>query len=180
MVVTEVVPEWVGVLIGLAISALAVGALFRSGFSGRDCFLAYSRLSGRGALALLPIVMLWPFVLATGVYIGFDVAGAVEGVFGSVAQELYFRAALLPALLAMMPPRRALILHTLAFGGWHGGALLAAPEALAGALAIIIVSLGAGYAWGWQTMRDRTVVWAMGHHSLLWIAGSFFDLSPPT
>jgi membrane protease YdiL (CAAX protease family) len=125
-------------------------------------------------------VVLWPFVLATGVYIGFDLGSAMVGVLGSIAQELFFRAALLPALLVVMRPRRALLLHTLAFGVWHGGALLVAPGALAGAVVIIVVSLGAGYAWGWQTMRDRTVLWAMAHHSLLWVAGSFFDLSPPT
>lgn len=79
----------------------------------------------------------------------------------------------------MVRPRTAPLIHTAAFGLWHAGALLAAPGVLGGAIVIIVVSLLAGYLWGWQTMHDQTVLWAMAHHSVLWIIGSFFDLSPP-
>ncbi len=103
----------------------------------------------------------------------------MAGVLGSVAQELFFRSALFPALLLWMRPRGALLIHTLAFGVWHAGALLVAGDMLGGALAIIVLSLSACYARGWQTLRDGTVVWAMLHHAVLWIVGAFFDLSPP-
>ncbi len=180
LVVTEHLSEVVGVLIGLVLGAVGVAALLAAGRTTASCYLRPGRLSLRGALALLPIVLVWPLVLATGQYTGPDPGGAAVGVFGSVAQELFFRSALLPGLMLLTRPRTALVIHTVAFGIWHGGALLAAPDQMGGAIAIIVVSLGAGYAWGWQTLRDRTVIWAMAHHSLLWIAGSFFDLSPPS
>jgi hypothetical protein len=49
---------------------------------------------------------------------------------------------------------------------------------MAGPIAIVTVSLVAGLVWGWQTMHDRTVIWAMAHHSLLWLIGSMFYLGP--
>jgi membrane protease YdiL (CAAX protease family) len=180
LVVIEYLSETAGAAIGLGIGAAAVIALVRGGVATSECFLRIAPLSGRGALALLPVVILWPFILSTGEYLGPDLGRATVGILGSVAQELFFRSALLPTLLFLMQPRAALLIHTLAFGVWHAGALLVAGEMLVGALAIIVVSLVAGYAWGWQTIRDRTVMWAMVHHSLLWIVGSLFDLSPPT
>ncbi len=44
---------------------------------------------------------------------------------------------------------------------------------------IVGLSVLAGLAWGWQTLHDRTVLWAVLHHALLWVVGSMFDLSPP-
>jgi membrane protease YdiL (CAAX protease family) len=179
LVVTEQLSEPLGVLIGLALGAGSVMSLVAGGASLADCHLTLGRLSLRGGLALLPILALWPFVLSTGTYTGPNPRAALLGALGAIGQELFFRSALLPMLLARTTRRRALILHTLAFGVWHAGALLAAPGHLGGAFSIILVSLGAGYAWAYQTARDRTVVWAMAHHAFLWVIGSFFDLSPP-
>jgi membrane protease YdiL (CAAX protease family) len=86
-------------------------------------------------------------------------------------------------LLALLDGRErtALVLHALLFTIWHAGALLVTPTALiGGALAILAVAFLAGLAWGWQTMHDRTVWWAVAHHALLWVVGSMFLLAPPT
>jgi hypothetical protein len=42
----------------------------------------------------------------------------------------------------------------------------------------VVVAFLAGLAWGWQTMHDGTVWWAMGHHARPWVVGSAFLLSP--
>lgn len=96
MVVTATISEPAGILIGLAMGGLGVAAVFASGGSLGTCHLRPRRLSLRGGLALLPMLLLWPFVLSTGEYVGPHPVGAGLGVAGSVAQELFFRSALLP------------------------------------------------------------------------------------
>ena len=74
-----------------------------------------------------------------------------------------------------------LIVHALLFTVWHAGAILVTPpEAIAGLLALLLVAFLAGISWGWQTLHDGTVRWAMAHHALLWVVGSLFLLAPPT
>jgi hypothetical protein len=57
--------------------------------------------------------------------------------------------------------------------------LVTPPEAMAGAVAILVVAFLAGLSWGWQTLHDGTVWWAASHHALLWVVGSMFTLGPP-
>jgi membrane protease YdiL (CAAX protease family) len=175
--------EPVGTALGLAVGAAAIGLLLASGWSRSDCFLGRGRLSGRGALALGWLLLLWPFVLATGQWVGWDTGRAVTQALGGVAQELYFRAALLPLLLVLFAGRRwrALVVHAVLFTVWHAGAVLITPrEAAAGVVALLVVALLAGISWGWQTLHDGTVWWAMAHHALLWVVGSLFLLAPPS
>jgi hypothetical protein len=182
LTVVERISEVAGTGLGLAIGAAAVGLLLRSRWTAADCYLGPGRLSLRGALALAWLLVLWPFVLATGEWVGWDTARALTQALGGVAQELYFRAALLPLLVVLLPGRRwtALTLHAVLFTVWHGGALLVTPaEALAGVVALLVVAFLAGLSWGWQTLHDGTVRWAMAHHALLWVIGSLFLLAPP-
>jgi hypothetical protein len=168
--------------LGLVVGLAAVGLLRRSGWSSEDCFLGPGRLSLGGAAALGWLVLLWPAVLATGEWLGWAPGRALVQGLGGVGQELFFRAALLPLLLARLPgrPRTALVLHSALFTVWHAGALLVTPaEAIGGAIALLVVAFLAGLSWGWQTVHDGTVRWAMAHHALLWVVGSMFLLAPP-
>jgi hypothetical protein len=174
--------EPVGTALSLIAGVAAIGLLLAAGWTASDCYLGPGRLSGRGALALGWLLLLWPFVLATGQWVGWDAGRAVTQALGGVAQELYFRAALLPLMLALLRGRSwvALFLHALLFTVWHAGAVLVTPrEAAAGVVALLVVALLAGLSWGWQTLHDGTVRWAMAHHALLWVVGSLFLLAPP-
>jgi membrane protease YdiL (CAAX protease family) len=168
--------------LGLVLGVVAVGSLRRAGWTAADCYLVPGRLSWRGALALGWLLVLWPAVLATGEWIGWDASRAVSQGLGGVGQELFFRAALLPLLVALFAGRwpRALVVHALLFTVWHAGALLVtSAESTGGVVAILVVAFLAGLSWGWQTLHDRTVYWAMAHHALLWVVGSSFLLAPP-
>jgi len=182
LVVVQSVPERTAAPIELGLAVLAVWLVLRSGLSPSDCFLVRRGLSWQGAAALGWLVVLWPFILATGEWIGWDAGLAVTQGAGGVAQELLFRAALLPVLLRAFGgrPWPALLAQTALFAVWHGGAFLAvSPDLMAGATMIVGLSVLAGLAWGWQTLHDRTVLWAILHHTLLWVVGSMFDLGPP-
>ena len=174
--------EAVGTVLGLLVGVAAVGLLLAAGWTAEDCYLGPGRLSARGALALGWLLVLWPFVLATGQWIGWDPARAVTQAFGGVAQELYFRAALLPLLVVLLRRKAwtALLVHAALFTIWHAGAVLVTPpEAAGGVVALLVVAFLAGISWGWQTLHDGTVRWAMAHHALLWVVGSLFLLAPP-
>jgi hypothetical protein len=181
--ILERLSEPTGTALGVVVGITAIGLLLATGWTASDCFLGPGRLSWRGVLALGWLLLLWPFVLVTGQWVGWDPGRAVTQALGGVAQELYFRAALLPLLLVLMRGRRwaALITHALMFTLWHAGAVLVTPpEAVAGLGALLLVAFLAGMSWGWQTLHDGTARWAMAHHSMLWVVGSLFLLAPPT
>lgn len=161
---------------------LSVWALLSAGLQKPDLYLRFAWPSWKGLLALAALAMFWPFILGTGRFIGWNTEVALVQGAGGIAQELFFRSALLPLLLVVLKlkPWKALLLHTVLFGLWHAGAFWFAPQyGFAGPIAITTVSLVAGIIWGWQTMHDRTVVWAMLHHAGLWVIGSLFYLGPP-
>jgi hypothetical protein len=93
-----------------------------------------------------------------------------------IAQELYFRAALLPSLQRAVGGRKtiALLLHSVIFIGFHFRTFQAIPTPPLTALVALVLFL-AGCGWGWQVQRDRTVVWAMLQHSLFLVVMSMFD-----
>ncbi|HEX6384333.1 MAG TPA: CPBP family glutamic-type intramembrane protease [Anaerolineae bacterium] len=160
---------------------LGIGVLLASGLSREECHLRLTWPSWKGLLVLVAFSLLWPFILSTGRWIGWNWQAALVQGAGGISQELFFRAALLPALLALFTNRRflALVLHAALFAVWHAGAfLITPPQLIAGPIAIVTVSLVAGLVWGWQTMHDQTVIWAIVHHSLLWLIGSMFYLGP--
>lgn len=90
--VLERLPEPAGTPLGLVVGVTAIGLLLATGWTTSDCFLGPGRPSWRGALALRWLLLLWPFVLATGQRVEWDPGRAVTQALGSVAQELYFRA----------------------------------------------------------------------------------------
>ena len=85
-----------------------------------------------------------------------------------IAQELYFRSALLPTFERALGRRYlALIISSLLFSLFHVGMFKVAP--VGAAFSALGVTFVVGLGWGWQVQRDRTVLWAMIHHSLLQI-----------
>jgi hypothetical protein len=183
LMVVERLGESAATSLGLLFGFAALVRLRQVGWSMADCHLRPRGLSLRGAAALGWLLVLWPSVLATGEWTGWDLSRALTHGLGGASQELFFRAALLPLLVVALGgrTRRALVVHALLFTVWHAGALLVTPtDAFVGAVAILVVAFLAGLSWGWQTLHDRTVWWALGQHALLWVVGSMFLLAPPT
>jgi membrane protease YdiL (CAAX protease family) len=111
-------------IVGLVPGLLAVGALLLAGCSAEQCYLRAGRLSWSGlavliAIALLALVAVLPF----GAWQGWNWrAATIYAPSSGIAQELFFRSALLPALAVAFDekrPRLAVWLHALLFGLWH-------------------------------------------------------------
>ena len=156
---------------------LGVGILLWSGCSCESCFLQVRRPSKAG-LAVLAGVMLFALaaILPAGTWQGWDwTAALVYAPASGVSQELFFRSALLPAMLTLWKKRPILgvVAHSALFGLWHIGPLfLGAPLwAVAAVMAVPFVS---GLGWAWAVRHDKTVLWAMVQHSLIWVIGLQF------
>jgi membrane protease YdiL (CAAX protease family) len=164
-------------VVGFIPGILAVGVLLAAGLSREECYLQPAPLSGKGLAVLVAIfVLASATVLPVGVWQGWDwLAALVYAPASGISQELFFRSALLPAMMVLFPgrPGLSLLAHSLLFGLWHIGPLfLGAP--LWVVLAIMFVPFVCGIGWGWQVRRDGTVVWAMIQHSLFWVVGLQF------
>jgi membrane protease YdiL (CAAX protease family) len=163
-------PEPYASLVGFLPGLAGVGVLLWNGFSPRDCYLSAKRPSRAGGLllALLTLFMLpvaWSG-LESGGWAGLNFWQLVVFAPASgIAQELYFRSALLPALETVFSRRLALLGSSAMFALFHLGMLRVAPVwAVGSALGLTFI---VGLGWGWQVQRDRTVLWAMAHHALL-------------
>jgi membrane protease YdiL (CAAX protease family) len=165
-----------GVVLGALPGLLGVGALLLAGFRPGDCFLRPAGLSRAGARVLAAVTLLLVPILATGSWAGWDwFAVLVAAPASGVTQELYFRSALLPVLLRWLSPTPALLAHSGVFALWHLRMLTEMPAPLA--LVSLTVMFLAGTGWGWQTMRDRTVFWAMAQHSLFLMVMALFTFA---
>lgn len=158
---------------------LGVAALLGAGMTREACYLRLGRLSGRG-FAVLAVVLVFALsaILPAMEWVGWSwMAALVYAPASGVAQELFFRATLLPAMEALLPgrPRLALVLHSALFGLWHiAPAFVGAP--VWAVAAVMLVPFVSGLGWGWQVRHDRTVIWAMVQHSLIWVIGLQFAL----
>jgi membrane protease YdiL (CAAX protease family) len=175
-VVGRVGEPWAA-LLGFLPGLLGAGLLLAAGFSREDCTLQFRPLSWRG-FAVLVAVFLFALaaILPAGVWQGWSWAAAlVYAPASGIAQELFFRAALLPAVewILKRHPGLALILHSAMFGLWHIGPLFLGAPVWA-VLAVMLVPFVSGLGWGWQVRHDRTVLWAMVQHSLIWVIGLQF------
>jgi hypothetical protein len=166
-----------GAALGFVPGFLGIGALFFAGLSRDDCYLRLRMISRQGALVLLVLAPLLAMILPAGSWVGWDVGYAIEGALSGVSQELYFRGALLPAVMLIFPGRLRLAigLHAAVFVLWHLRMFTEAP--VLAWFPIGFVLFAAGYGWGWQVNRDRTLVWAMMQHSLFLVAMSLFGLA---
>ncbi len=164
-------PEPWASLTGFIPGVIGVGGLLLSGATWQACYLQFKRLSREGTLVLAAMfIPMVPVVL-----VGFDQEGwsgwdwkaaLVYAPASGIAQELYFRSALLPALEATFGRRRlALVTSSVLFALFHAGMFTVAP--VGAAVSALVVTFVVGMGWGWQVQRDQTVIWAMAHHSIL-------------
>ena len=156
---------------------LAVAALLAAGLSRQDCYLRATGLSRTGFWVLAAVLIFaLVAILPSGQWQGWLwTAALVYAPASGISQELFFRAALLPACQIVFKgrPMVPLMIHAVLFALWHIGPLfLGAP--LWAVLAIMAVSFVCGIGWGWQVRHDETVVWAMVQHSLIWVIGLQF------
>ena len=152
--------------LSLFIACGALGVLWWAGLSPRCCFLRGRRPSARGALLLAALSLFLPLARLAGLWQPFHALDAlVYAPASAIAQELYFRAALLTVLLRQTDgERRAVPLQALLFSLWHARAFRVTSPPVAGAvLAGVFVG---GLLWGWQVARDRTVLYALVQHTL--------------
>ena len=165
--------------LGFLPGILGVASLLAAGLTRQDCYLRLGRLTRRGFAVLAAVfVFALSAILPVSEWAGWSwVAALVYAPAGGIAQELFFRAALLPAAEVLLPdrPRLALVLHSALFGLWHIAPLFVGAPLWA-VIAVMLVPFLSGLGWGWQVRHDRTVVWAMVQHSLIWVVGLQFAL----
>jgi len=177
--VAGLVSEGLSSLLALLPGLLGAGTLLLSGVSRKDCFLVYKPLS-RPGFAVLAAVFFFALaaILPVSRWQGWSwKAALLTAPASGISQELFFRAALLPALMRIFPdqPRQSLLLHAGLFGLWHIGPLFVGAPLWA-VLAVMLVPFLSGIGWGWQVQRDGTVLWAVIQHSLIWVVGLQFSL----
>jgi membrane protease YdiL (CAAX protease family) len=152
-------------------------ALFAAGLTRTDTNLRLARLSWQGAATLAVVtILLLPILGSTTSFVGWHwLPALVYAPASGIAQELFFRSSLLPALERVLPGRKtiALLLHSAIFIGFHYRTFQSIPS-IGPALIVAVVLFAAGCGWGWQVQRDRTVVWAMVQHSLFLVLMSMF------
>jgi len=153
---------------------LSIGALLAAGVSRDECGLAVRRLSRAGLVVLaLTFLLLLP-ILLSGTATRWDpLAALIYAPASGIAQELFFRAALLPALINAMAGhrQRALVLHCLIFVAYHFRTFRSIG-AVGPSIAVGAVLFLASLAWGWESQRDRTILWTSIQHSIFLAAMS--------
>jgi membrane protease YdiL (CAAX protease family) len=157
---------------------VSIAALFASGSSWSDHYLRFGRLSRPGLLVLAATtILLLPILGSNSGWSGWKwLPALIYAPASGIAQELYFRSSLLPALERVLGGKKipALLLHGLLFIGYHLRTFRSVPS-LPISLLIASVLFAAGCGWGWQVQKDRTVVWAMLQHSLFLMLMSMFE-----
>ena len=155
---------------------LGVITLLAAGLSLQECHLRVAAISRTGLLLLTASSLVAPIMWLTGRWTGWSAAAAlIYAPASGVSQELFFRAALLPALLTRFRgrPILATLIHALLFSLWHVPTTsMTGP--VGGVIAVAVVTFACGLLWGEQVRRDGTVFWLMGLHTLLLIGNSFF------
>ncbi|WP_374689800.1 type II CAAX prenyl endopeptidase Rce1 family protein [Promineifilum sp.] len=152
-------------------------ALAAAGLSRADLKLRFAPLSGRGAMALAAAtLLLLPILGSNNGWAGWQwLPALVYAPASGIAQELYFRCALLSGLERALAgrARAALLLHAVLFIGFHLRTFRSITAPAIMLLVALVLFLG-GLAWGWQVQRDRTAIWAMIQHSLFLMLMSLF------
>jgi membrane protease YdiL (CAAX protease family) len=165
-----------GAVLEFVPAGLAIGILVLAGFKLDDLYLRIRPISRQGFLFLAAFLLLVPPILLSGHWIGFDWQSAlIFAPASGIAQELFFRAALLPVLIRCFDRNIfiAVLLQSLLFSLWHlPKAFTQAP--VAGAIGVTVFTFIGGMLWGWQVQRDKSVIWAMIHHILLLVVMSLF------
>jgi membrane protease YdiL (CAAX protease family) len=159
---------------------VAVAALLGVGLTRADIKLRFARLSLAGGLVLAANTLLMlPILLINSTFVGWSwLPALLYAPASGIAQELFFRASLLPALERALPgrPLAALFVHSAIFVGFHYRTFASVPSLPPAIIVAAVLFLG-GCAWGWQVQRDGTILWAMIQHSLFLAVMSMFTWS---
>lgn len=157
---------------------ISIVALSASGMSLTDLYLHFRRISLPGLIMLAATtVLLLPILGSSTVMTGWKwLPALVYAPASGIAQEIYFRGSLLPAIEQALHGKKvaALLLHALLFVGYHFRTFRSVPS-IPIAILISIVLFAAGCGWAWQVQKDRTVVWAIVQHSLFLMLMSMFE-----
>jgi membrane protease YdiL (CAAX protease family) len=142
-----------------------------------ESYLIPRKLSLRGGIALVVVALcLLPILLSPSGKVGWHwIPALVYAPASGIAQELYFRASLLPAMEGLLQKKKfaAIGLHSLVFVAFHLRTFLSiGPNSIMAA--VVIVLFVAGFAWGYHAQRDRTTIWAIALHSSFLVIMSMF------
>jgi membrane protease YdiL (CAAX protease family) len=166
-----------GSIVFFVLGLAGIGTLVVLGFGREDCYLRLALLSWSGFIALTAFLPLLVPILLSGEWVGWGwLRVLVYAPLSGIAQELFFRATLLPVFLMVFNgrPLFGVFLHSIVFALWHTP-LAAMTAPLGGAMAVKIVTFAGGMACGWQVQRDKTLVWAMPEHCLFLMAMELFE-----
>jgi membrane protease YdiL (CAAX protease family) len=157
---------------------ISIVVLSAAGLSRVELNLRFKMISrpGLAGLAAVTVLMLPILGSSTG-WAGWQwLPALVYAPASGIAQELYFRGSLLPALERASHGKKtaAILLHALVFVGYHFRTFRSVPS-LPIAILVAIVLFAAGCGWAWQVQRDRTVFWAIVQHSLFLMFMSMFE-----
>jgi hypothetical protein len=157
---------------------ISIAALSASGLSLAKLNLHFRWISLPGLLVLVATtILLLPILGSSAGLTGWKwLPALVYAPASGIAQEIYFRGSLLSALEQALHGKKvaALLLHALVFVGYHFRTFRSVPS-IPIAVLIAIVLFAAGCGWAWQVQKDRTVVWAIGQHSLFLMLMSMFE-----
>jgi membrane protease YdiL (CAAX protease family) len=145
-------------------------------FTPDECYLQMRPLSKKGLALLMGFFIALIPILLSGRWVGWNwTSGLIYAPASGVAQELFFRASLLPVTIKMFKHSRllAVFVQSALFAVWHVP-LAVATAPLGGAIAVVIVTFIGGMLWGWQVQRDRTMYWAMCQHIIYLVLMSLF------
>lgn len=156
---------------------LSICVLLASGFTREECSLTICWFSKSGiAVLALTFLLLFPILLSSTGDVRWNPLGAfVYAPASALAQELFFRSALLPALTKGLGGRSqlALPIHCLIFVAYHLRTFTSIG-AIGPSIGVGLVLFLAGLAWGWESQKDRTVLWTSVQHSMFLAAMSLY------
>ena len=161
-------------------AVISLSILSVAGISRLELKLRILEISKAGLVALAATtLLLLPILTSSSAYVGWQwLPALIYAPSSGLAQELYFRSALLTGLERAFSGRKtiALIAHSLIFIGFHYRTFQALPSVVIVLVVGAVLFLG-GCGWGWQVQRDRTIIWAVIQHSLFLMLMSMFEWS---
>jgi membrane protease YdiL (CAAX protease family) len=142
-----------------------------------ESYLIPRKLSIHGSIALAVVaVCLLPILLSISSKVGWHwIPALVYAPASGIAQELYFRASLLPAMEGLIQNKNitAICLQSTVFVAFHLRTFMSigANPIIA---VVVVVLFVAGIAWGYQVQKDRTIIWAVALHGTFLVIMSMF------
>jgi membrane protease YdiL (CAAX protease family) len=154
---------------------LAVSTLVATGFQRETYYLHIAPISRAGAALLAASIIFMPAVWLTGRWTGWNWAAAlIFAPASAIAQELFFRSALLFILIATVKKRPfyAILIQSMLFAVWHIPNAYMGGAPVIGVIAVVVVTFLCGLLWSSQVQRDGTIIWVMIYHSVLLMVNS--------